>query len=650
MSLSLPAEDLTLLEALASRYPTAELALAEAAALRAGLSLPRPSVHVLSDVHGEDRKLRHVINNASGNLKLLVENLFGGRLVSREMLHLLHLLYYPRQTLQRLAKTLPDRAARQTRARQTLRRQFEIVRALAGAYRSGHVVSLTPPEFRELFEELFDEPCSGRDEAYVGAMVDELVDHGREDDAVRAASHLVRNLAVAEIIVAGDLGDRGPRIDRVIDYLMRQPGLSIVWGNHDASWIGACLGQLACIATVMRFSVRYGRLAQLEEGYGIVTAPLEKLAQTIYADDPAEQFRSKAPSPDPLLMARMQKAMAIIQLKLEGQTIRRHPEWGLEHRNLLHRMDLQEGTVEIDGQKYPLTDRHFPTLDPADPYALSREEGVCMDSLREQFVNSPRLWDQMSFVVKRGSMWSRRDDVLVFHACVPVDQAGQPLPLMVDGQPRSGRALFDALDSVVRRAYRKGAEAVDGDADMLWYLWGGPRSPLFGKDKLTTFEGYFVDDAEAREEHKNPYFEMIHDADFVRRIGGDFGMGQDVLLVNGHVPVRIENGERPVKRGGNAVTIDGAFSEAYGDHGYTLMLAPDRIELAELHHFDSVEKVLDSGADILPTISTIRLYPGPRKIADTEQGAAYLKKIQVLEQLVTAYEEGGILEKPPQTK
>ena len=277
---------------------------------------------------------------------------------------------------------------------------------------------------------------------------------------------------------------------------------------------------------------------------------------------------------DDLLMARIQKAAAVMQFKLEAQAIRRHPEWNLEHRNLLHRIDRQAGTVEIDGKTFPLLDKNLPTLDPADPYALSPEERECMDRLRESFVGSQRLWEHMQWVVRRGSMWTRRDEVLIFHACVPVDEKGNLLPLAIDGVPRAGRDQFDAIDAFVRRLYRLGSEKAGPDADWFWYLWGGPLSPLFGKDKIATFEGYFVADKAARDEHKNPYFEMIHDAEFVKKIGRDFGTGDDVLVVNGHVPVKIEKGENPVKRGGNSVTIDGAFSEAYGDHGYTLILDP----------------------------------------------------------------------------
>ena len=643
MAHSFDPQELALLGALAVRYPTADAAMAEAAGLRASLSLPKGVVHVISDVHGEDKKLRHVINNASGSLRPMVEERFRGKLVDAEQRELLNVLYYPREAMEALKSIFADKARRRDWAKRTLRLQFEIVRALADTYRRAQVEALMPAGHHQLFEALLSEPCTGRGTAFVDAMIDAMADHDRELSAVRAASRLVRNLSAAEIVVAGDLGDRGPRMDEVIDYLMRQPNVSLVWGNHDVEWMGACLGQEALVATDVRFSLRYGRLAQLEEGYGVSLQPLVDLARKAYAGDPAEHFKVKG-SDDPLL-ARMQKAIAILQFKLEAQTSRRHPEWDMEHRNLLHRIDRTAGTVEVEGKKHPLTDRNLPTVNPADPYALSDDERACIDRLRDGFVSSTRLWQHMSFVARRGAMWAKRDDVLIFHACVPVDEKGNPLALEVDGRSLSGRALFDAIDSVVRRAFRKGFEGLDADADWLWYLWAGPKSPLFGKDKMATFEGHFVADKEAKHEHKNPYFEFIHDAEFVKRIGREFGMADDVLVVNGHVPVKVEKGEKPVKRGGNAVTIDGAFSEAYGDRGYTLILAPEGVKLAEHHHFESVAAVVAGGADIIPTVTTLTAYPRPRTVADTEEGEAVRQQIKALERLIFAYHEGALLER-----
>ncbi len=629
-------------------YASAESALVEVSALRAGLHLPMGVVHVISDVHGEYKKLRHVINNASGSLRPLVESLFSERLTDVEIKELLAVLYYPREMMAHMSDKFADSESRREWVSRTLRLQFELVRGLAKNYRRAHVVNLFPPERRELFEELLAEPCSERAPAYIDEMIYVLTEHDQDLLCVRAASRLVRNLTASEIIVAGDLGDRGPRIDRVIDYLMEQPNVILTWGNHDAEWMGACLGQEALIATVLRVSLRYRRLSQLEEGYGLIVSPLEKLARTIYADDPAECFGLKGTGlRDDALMRRMQKAAAIMQFKLEGQAIRRHPEWDMENRNLLHRIDFANGTVEIDGQTYPLRDTNLPTIDPNDPYKLSAEESACMNRLRQSFLTSARLWEHMRYVVRRGAMWLERDDALIFHACVPVDEGGQMLSLKVDGEECAGRALFDSLGAVIRRAFRAGAvtgAAAEGDADWFWYLWAGARSPFFGKDRMATFETYFVEDKQTHVENKNPYFDLIHDADFCRRIMREFGVTEDGLIVNGHVPVKIEEGEQPVKRGGNAVTIDGAFSEAYGDHGYTLILAPESIALAEHHHFGSIEDAVTSGADIVPKVTIIRTYDHARIIADTDAGAGLRRQCEALERLIAAYDNGTLIE------
>ncbi len=640
--------DLAMLRALTDRFPNVASARSEIAALRAGLSLPKPVVHVISDIHGDYKKLRHVLNNASGSLRPLVESIFAGRLSGEELVQFLSIVYYPFETMERLRATMKGAEEQAAWAARTLRAQFELVRKLAAHYRRDRLTSTFPVELRELFQELLDEPMVERGPAYVDTMIREYAETGSVFDVVRSASRVVRNLSIGEILVAGDMGDRGERIDRVIDYLMRQPSVAVTWGNHDTSWMGACLGEETAIATVVRLSLRYGRLAQLEEGYGISIEPLERLARTVYGEDPVERFQTKGSTlRDPLLMARMQKAAAILNFKLEGQTSRRHPEWNWEHRNLLHRIDHGEGTVEIDGTTYPLLDRNLPTLDPADPYALSQEESECMKRLQQSFVTSRLLWDQMYWVASHGSMRQRRDDVLIFHACVPTDAAGDYLSLKVDGVERKGRELFDALASLIHRAMRKGADHRDADADWLWYLWAGPLSPLFGKDRMATFENHFVADPATHKETKNAYFSLIHDAEFCKKILREFGVSDGGLIVNGHVPVKIALGEQPVKRGGNAVTIDGAFSEAYGDHGYTLILDPARIALAEHSHFESVEEAITRGTDIIPKVSTLRQYDPPRRVADTEQGATIRSTIAMLERLVAGYQEGLLVENQP---
>ncbi len=364
--------------------------------------------------------------------------------------------------------------------------------------------------------------------------------------------------------------------------------------------------------------------------------PLDHLARTVYADDPAECFLPRGDGlRDPRTMARMQKAAAIIQWKLEGQVIARNPDWNLEHRRLLRKLDPTARTIEIDGRSYSLKDAHFPTFDPANPEALSLDEMRCVDRMQRSFLASERLWQHMRFLVDRGSMWLRRDDHLIFHGCVPVGADASFLSLNVDGGPRAGRELFAALERVVVRSLETRTEK---DLDLLWYLWNGPFSPLFGKDRITTLERDLIADPVSHTETKNPYFSLIHDASFCERVLREFGADPERgLIVNGHVPVRLEDGESPLKRSGKAITIDGAFSQAYGDHGYTLVLQADRTFLALHHHFESVEAAVRDGVDIIPTTTPVREWDRPRRVADTEDGAELRADIELLEHLVVAY-------------
>jgi fructose-1,6-bisphosphatase-3 len=424
-------------------------------------------------------------------------------------------------------------------------------------------------------------------------------------------------------------------------YIIAQPNVTIVWGNHDAAWLGAALGHEALIAHILRISARYRRFSQLEEGYGITLQPLEHLVRTVYADDPASCYPVKGTGlREPLLMARMQKAAAVMQYKLEGQVIARNPQYGLGNRRLLHQMDLKAGTVVIDGKPRTLRDKHFPTVNPADPYALSAEESACMARLRQSFLGSPVLWEHMQFLVGRGSMVTTRDDHVIFHGCVPVDEAGEFLPLEIDGVPYRGRELFGAIERSVLRAMD---HPTDADRDLLWYLWCGARSPLFGKDRIATFEIDLVAEAETHTENKNPYFHLIHDVAFCDKVLAEFGADTARgIIVNGHVPVKIDKGESPLMRSGKAITIDGAFSQAYGDHGYTLLLEPGRTALAKHHHFESVEAAVRDGIDIIPQVTEVRSWRPARRVGDTERGRRIDAEVALLERLIGAYKSNRL--------
>jgi fructose-1,6-bisphosphatase III len=614
-------------EILRAQYPSREHASAEIGRLSAELELPAPAVHVISDVHGDDVKLRHVINNASGTLRPIVERRFQGRRSPEEMKQLLTLIFYPQETLTFFQWSRGD-----AQLKRALLDMFELIQELAKSKTFHRVREIFPKEYAGLFEELIFDRLTGRGERGFEAVLDTLVDRALFVRFVRVLVRAVRDLAIDELIVAGDLYDRGPRGDRVVDYLMRQPSVRFAWGNHDMAWIGAALGSEALIAHVLRVSTRYRRLSQLEEGYGITLQPLEKLARDVYGDDPAEHFKTKGKGlRDDQLMARMQKAVAVIQFKLEGQVLERNPGFGLEHRRLLHRMNTAEGTIEIDGVLRHLKDTRFPTIDRSRPYDLTPDEAAFLERTKRSFLSSDRLWRHIRFLSERGSMCIVLDDHAIFHGCIPVDAEGRFLPFEIDGKAVSGRALFEALDRVVARAVEN---PTTPDLDILWYLWCGPRSPLFGKDRITTFERDLVVEPESHTETKNPYFKLIHERAFCERVltelGADPSRG---LIVNGHVPVKIEKGEDPVKKSGKAITIDGAFSAAYGDHGFTLVIEPEGTYLAEHSHFESVAAAVESGIDIIPKITAIQRWERPRKISDTERGRTIRTRIEMLRNL-----------------
>ena len=631
---------------LSKSYPTVRFAAFEIASLKAQLEMPKGVVHVISDVHGEARKLRHVINNASGRLRPIVQDLFGDEMNQEQFQEFLHLLYYPTELLQKKAEVFEGcEDERYEWVLETLLNQFDLIRVLLRTKRRKEVRHHAPKEFRELFEVLLNFPADGHHEVFLTTQVRELVKRKMDVLAVRAASRFVRNLTVDELVVAGDLGDRGARLDWVIDYLMRQSNVSLVWGNHDVSWMGACLGHEALIAIVMRVSLRYRRMFQLEEGYGITTKPLELLANAVYSNDPAEYFKPKRGGErSELLVSRMQKAISVIQFKLEGQMVERHPEWNMDDRNVLKRIDYERGTIEVRGVEYELRDTYFPTVDPEHPNVLSEDEKQCMERLVESFVSSARLWEHMTWVTEKGKMAMVRDRTCIFHACLAVDEEGDYLPIEIDGQEYRGVEQFKAFDRVLKRAFRKGSDAAQEDKDWFYYLWAGPSSPLFGKDQMATFESYFIADKVASKEIRNPYFEKLHEEEFCDKVCQEMGVLEKGLIVNGHVPVKVEKGEDPVKRGGNAVTIDGAFSEAYGDRGFTLILTPEGDQLAEHHGFRDPVSVVRTGEDIIPTMRDIRTYSEPRLVKDTEEGHKLQEQINALEGLIQTYEDGELSE------
>jgi fructose-1,6-bisphosphatase III len=631
------AQDLAVLKQLQLQFPSVDAAIAEIARLQAVLSLPKGNIHVISDIHGEHQKLRHVINNASGTLRPLIEKLFKDKLPEHELREFITLIFYPAERVEQLEKTLTDPGPLRTYVTRTIELQLELLRPLISRYSLRRAMRVFPSEYKELLTELLNAPTNERGSGFFEAIINQLLNHGRALHLVHLLGRLIRNLTIYELVIGGDCWDRGPRGDKVVDYLRQQPNVSFIWGNHDAAWIGAALGHEALICHCLRVSLRYRRLAQIDEGYSIPLTPLEHLARSVYHDDPATQFYPKSEGTRPMQMvAQMQKAIAIMQFKLEGQMIDRNPHWEMAHRRLLHKIDHAKGTIEVDGHVYPLKDTNLPTIDPKDPYKLSPEEQTCMNRLVLSFRNSQKLWEHIKYIVGHGSMYLVRDEHLIFHGCVPCDEKGEFMPMIINGKPLTGRAMFEEIESVVQRAVEKRDLK---DLDVLWYLWSGPRSPLFGKDRIATLERDFIEDKHPHHEEKDPYFKLINEVGFCEKVLKEFDVDPDMgLIVNGHVPVKIEKGESPMKKSGKAITIDGAFSEAYGDHGYTLVLEADKTILAKHHHFESVDSAIKGGVDIVPAVEVIRQWNPIRKMADTERGRELGAMIGLLKKLVHAYE------------
>ncbi len=636
------AQELLFLKALARQYPNSTRAVSEIAYLEASLTLPKSTVHVISDIHGEAKKLQHVLHNASGSLRPMVEKLFDRRLDDAAIIELLTLIYYPGEAFQRAAAGMDVENLKRF-FRRIVRLEFEVIRNVGKRATVRQIDRTFPEGYRDLFREFSFERKEAESTHYADAMLDTLTEQGEALEFLRHLSRVIRRLTVGEVIVAGDCGDRGSRIDRVIDTIMDEANVAVTWGNHDVTWLGASLGDPLLIATVLRISLRYRRLSQLEEGYGIIMVPLEKLARTAYADDPAERFSAKGEGlREAIQMARMQKAISVIQFKLEGQAILRNPHFGMQHRNVLANIDYGKGVYRFEGVEYPLLDTRFPTIDPADPLALTPDEQACMDRIQQSFLASAKLREQMQFLRRRGQMHLVRDESLIFHGCLAVDEKGDYLPMVIDGQPFSGKALMLKIDEVVQRCFR---ERRQEDLDLLWYLWAGVNSPLFGKDKMATFERYLIADKTPHKENKNPYFKLIHEAWFCEKILAEFGVDPDRgMIVNGHVPVKIEQGEDPVKKSGKAITIDGAFSEAYGDHGYTLILDSEGIFLAHHYHFESVEEAVAKGTDIIPDVTRVKTYARERLVSDTRKGAEIRYRIGLLKRLIHAFQNNLIQE------
>lgn len=648
-------KQLKYLKLLATRYPTINKTCTEIINLQAILNLPKGTEHFLTDIHGEYEPFLHVLKNASGVIKREIEDIFGNRLRQKEKKSLATLIYYPEQKLDIIVKSEKNI---EDWYKINLYRLIDICRHLSSKYTRSKVRKALPAEFSYIVEELLhEEPKNTDKQEYYCEIIKTIIDIDRGKEFVIALSKLIQRLVIDRLHIIGDIYDRGPGADIIMDTLENYHAVDIQWGNHDILWMGAAAGSEVCIANVVRICTRYSNLDTIEEGYGINMLPLATFAMEFYKDDPCSNFipkfdDEKSRSKKKIqLIAHMHKAIAVIQFKLEKVIISRNSDFNMEHRLLLDKINYEEGTIYLDGRKYELNDKNFPTIDPKDPFKLTAEENELVEKLKYSFINSEKLNRHVRFLFSNGSLYLKFNSNLLYHGCVPLNEDKSFRRVKIDGEAYSGKALLDKLEILIREGYyyKDNTKEKQKGVDMLWYLWSGPYSPLFGKEKMTTFERYFINNKEAHYEKKDPYYEFRDDEEVCNSILKEFGLEpKESHIVNGHVPVEKLNGESPIKANGKLLVIDGGFSKAYqsktGIAGYTLIYNSFGLQLVSHEPFESTEKAIIQETDILSSTVVLEQSYIRKRVGDTDIGTELKQQIKDLKELLNAYRKGYIKE------
>ena len=636
------------LQLLSKEFPNIDSAASEIVNLSAIRSLPKGTEYFFSDMHGEYEAFLHMLKSASGMIKIKIDLTLGKTVSSAEREALAALIYYPDKEQKRLKKAglLTDEWRSLT-----IYRLIIVLEAVSAKYTRSRVRNSIPQDMVYILDELLNVTDDIVKDYYYDVIITTILDTGIADHFIKELCKVIQSLAIDSLHIIGDIFDRGPRADIIMDELMKMHDVDIQWGNHDISWMGAVSGNRALIANVIRISMRYNNFDILEDGYGLNLRALAVFAGEVYKDDPCTIFMPHTLDDniyDPVdtqLVAKMHKAITIIQLKLESQLIKRHPEWGMDDRELFSNIDTENGTVKLGGKTYELLDKNFPTVDKADPLALTDEENELMTVLANSFMHSDKLCEHMRFLYTNGSMYKTINGNLLFHGCIPLDEKGELLSVKIEGEEYSGKALLDKLDEVANKAYfLHSGDEKENSADLLWYLWCGPRSPLYGKDKMAFFERYFIDDHDLHTENYNAYYQFSENADVCMEILEMFGLDPEKgHIINGHVPVKIKNGESPVKAGGKLFVIDGGISKAYqkatGIAGYTLICDSHSLNLAEHKPFIAGE------SEHTPTLHLVERFDHRANICDTDRGEELLAKINDLRELLKAYRSGIIKQK-----
>ena len=641
------------LEGLSELFPSIAAASTEIINLQAIVNLPKGTEHFLTDIHGEYEAFAHVLKNGSGSVKRKVDDVFANTMSSRDKQTLATLIYYPWEKMERIRE---EEQNMDDWYKIMLYRLIEVAKRSASKYTRSKVRKALPKDFAYVIEELITEKSGMTDkESYYNSIISTIIQIGRAEEFIVALCELIQRLVVDHLHIVGDIYDRGPGPHLIMDKLMEYHSVDIQWGNHDILWMGAAAGQKCCIANVIRICARYGNLDILEDGYGINLLPLATFAWKQYAKDPCECFLLKEQDnckPQELeLNMKMHKAISVIQFKVEGQAAELYPEFGFQRRNFLDKINYEEGTITIGGKIYQLLDDYFPTIDPKNPYQLSAEEEEIMNRLVKAFQSCEKLQRHMRFLLNKGSLYKIYNSNLLYHGCVPLNDDGSLRKVKIYGKSYQGRTLYDVMESYVR----KGFFAVDPDEkkkgrDLMWYIWQGANSPLFGKDKMATFERYFLAEKELWKEKKNAYYLLLEDENVMNGILDEFGLDREIShIINGHVPVKTKNGENPVKCGGKVLVIDGGFSKAYqketGIAGYTLIYNSYGLILAAHDPFESTEAAIEKERDIHSDSVIVKRTLERKTVGDTDVGKVLKERIADLEALLDAYRSGQIIEK-----
>lgn len=647
--------ELKYLKSLSKQYPTIAAASTEIINLQAILNLPKGTEHFMTDIHGESEQFSHILKNGSGSVRRTIDEEFGNTLSIKDKKSLATLIYYPREKLDLILKE-EDEDSIEDWYKITLHRLVQITKRVSSKYTRSKVRKALPADFSYIIEELITEKAEIHDkEAYYNEIIHTIIRIGRAQEFITALSYLIQRLVIDHLHIVGDIYDRGPGPHIIMDTLCRYHSVDVQWGNHDIVWMGAASGHLACIANVIRAAARYGNLDTLEEGYGINLIPLATFALDVYKDTDCSAFAIKYntdyDTKDLSLDMKMHKAIAIIQFKLEGQLVMRRPEFGMQDRLLLDKIDYENKTLVIDGVSYSMKDTDFPTVNKDRPYELTAEEEQVMERIRLGFVKCEKLQKHVKFLFSKGGMYKVYNSNLLYHGCVPMDEEGNFRKVNVYGGEYSGKALYDVLEHYARKGYYSDnlKEKLKGQ-DIIWYIWAGPNSPVFGKNKMATFERYFLEDKEMHKETKNSYYQLLDNEEVIKKIFVEFGLDEEHShIVNGHVPVERKKGESPIKCGGKLLIIDGGFSKAYQDKtgiaGYTLVVSSHGMRLVAHEPFESTEAAILHESDIFSDTTILETSSMRQKIANTDIGAEIRESIHQLEELLQAYRGGLITER-----